>query len=88
MNTEKLIKFLNEKWGSKPCPMCGSNNWIVSDKIYELREFNDGNLVIGSGPIFPVVPVSFNNCGNSVFINALMSGAIEKQNVEPIDNNN
>lgn len=83
MNTDKLINHLNEKWKSQPCPMCGSNSWNVSDKIYELREFHDGNLVIGSGSIFPVVPVSCNNCGNSIFVNALMSGAIEKSNVEP-----
>lgn len=82
MNTEKLINHLNEKWG-KPCPMCGSNNWNVSDKIYELREFHDGNLIIGSGPIFPVVPVSCNNCGNSIFVNALVSGAIERPKEEP-----
>lgn len=83
MNTENFIQHLNTTWGEKPCPMCGSNNWTVSDKIYELREFHDGNLVIGSGPIYPVIPVSCNNCGNSVFVNALISGAIEKPTSEP-----
>lgn len=83
MNIEKIIAHLNEKWGNRPCPMCGSNSWNVSDKIYELREFHGGNLVLGNGPIFPVVPVSCNNCGNSVFINAILSGAIDRQNVQP-----
>ena len=82
VNIEKVIQHLNSKWGNRPCPMCGSNSWNVSDKVYELREFHGGNLVLGSGPIFPVIPVSCNNCGNSVMVNALMSGAIERQNTE------
>ncbi len=78
MNTEKFISHLNQKWGNKPCPMCGSSNWNVSDTVYELREFHGGNLVLGNGPIIPIVPVTCTNCGNSIFVNALMSGAIEK----------
>jgi hypothetical protein len=78
MNTEKALRHLNEKWGQKNCPMCGINNWNVSDKIFELREFNNGNLVVGKeSTIFPVFPVSCNNCGNSIFVNALIAGAIE-----------
>ena len=82
INIEKVIQQLNSKWENRPCPMCGSNSWNVSDKVYELREFHGGNLVIGSGPIFPVIPVSCNNCGNSVMVNALMAGAIERHNTE------
>jgi len=82
-NVEKVIQHLNQKWGSRPCPMCGSNSWNVSDKIYELREFQEGHLVIGNGPIFPVIPVSCNNCGNSVMVNALLSGAIDRSSLGP-----
>jgi len=62
--------------------MCGSNNWYVSDKVYELREFHNGSIVLGSGPIFPVIPATCNNCGNTVMVSALKAGAIEKPNVE------
>ena len=79
-NIEKVIEHLNLKWGNRSCPMCESNSWNVSDKIYELREFHGGNLVIGSGPIFPVIPVSCSNCGNSLFVNAILAGAVEKRN--------
>ncbi|MGJ8593073.1 MAG: hypothetical protein ACSHXF_11015 [Aquaticitalea sp.] len=82
VNIENIIKHLNLKWGSRPCPMCGSNGWNVSDNVYELREFHGGNLVLGNGPIYPIIPVSCNNCGNSVMVNALMAGAIERPNVE------
>lgn len=56
VNIEKFIQHLNEKWGNKPCPMCNSKGWNVSDNVYELREFHGGNLVLGNGPIFPVIP--------------------------------
>ncbi|MBL87730.1 MAG: hypothetical protein CMO82_13885 [Winogradskyella sp.] len=80
---EKVIQHLNEKWGNRPCPMCQTNSWTVSDTVYELREFHGGNVVLGSGPIYPIVPVSCNNCGNSVLVNALQAGAIERPKVEP-----
>ncbi|MGF7028451.1 hypothetical protein [Sphingobacterium sp. HSC-15S19] len=78
INLEGVIQHLNEKWGNRPCPMCGSNSWNVSDNVYELREFHGGDLVLGNGPILPVIPVTCNNCGNSILVNALMSRAIER----------
>lgn len=77
-NSEKFLSHLKEKWGGRPCPLCGIGNWNVSDSVYELREFHDGNLVLGSGPIVPVVPVTCSNCGNTIMVNALLSGAVEQ----------
>ncbi len=75
--SEKFINHLKEKWGGRPCPQCGVGNWGVSDTVYELREFNQGNFVIGGVPIMPVIPVTCNNCGNTILVNAMLSGAIE-----------
>jgi len=83
INIQNVIKHLSEKWGNQSCPMCGSNDWNVSDTIYELRKYHGGNLIIGGGPILPIVPIICNNCGNSIFINAIISGAIDRPNVEP-----
>lgn len=81
LNGEKLIKFINNKWRNQLCPMCGQRVWNVSDKIFEIREFNDGNMVIG-GPdssIMPVIPITCNNCGNTILINALVAELVEKE---------
>lgn len=78
VDAEKLINHLNEKWKNHPCPMCAANSWSLSDKVFELREYHGGNIVLGSGPIYPVMPVTCTNCGNTVMINAIISGAIEK----------
>ena len=72
----KMIAHLSEKWNrDNICPLCGSNEWVISPKILELREFHDGNLVI-EGPtyIYPVIPVSCKNCGNVLLISATISG--------------
>lgn len=84
--TEKLNKHLQEKW--KPpvaCGVCGANDWNISGEIYEFREFHQGNMVIGGSAIIPVIPVTCNNCGNTVFINPLVAGLdiSKKENMKP-----
>lgn len=63
--------------------MCESIIWIVTDKVYEFREFNEGNESLENCSIFPVVPVSYNECENSIMINGLISAAIKLKNDEP-----
>lgn len=74
--SEKIIKHLSDKWKGRSCPMCGAGNWNVSDKVFEIREFHDGNLVLGSGPIIPLVPVTCDNCGNVILVNAIVAGSV------------
>lgn len=78
-NGDKIIRFLEERWKGAGCPMCGGKEWRVSEKYFELREFNDGNLMLGgpNGAVMPVIPVTCNICGNTVFINALNTGLLE-----------
>ena len=66
--TSKLLSQLNDwRKSSKPCVICGQSSWAVNDTIFELREFNEGNLVIGEKcAIMPLVPVICNNCGNTL----------------------
>ena len=75
-SSEKAIAFLQRKWGVKPCPMCGQGPWTVQDKVFQLSEYNSGNLVVG-GPLIPVIPVSCSNCGHTVLVNAIISGAVQ-----------
>jgi hypothetical protein len=75
LDTEKFIAFIGQKWDGRSCPMCGSGPWSVQDKVFQLTEFSDGNMVIG-GPVIPVVPVTCNNCGYTVVVSAILAGAI------------
>jgi hypothetical protein len=82
VKSEKIIQHLSTKWKGRSCPMCGTGNWNVSDKVFELREFHDGNLVLGSGPIVPIIPVTCDNCGNVVLVNAIVAGAVTPEKKE------
>jgi predicted nucleic-acid-binding Zn-ribbon protein len=73
----KLITHLNLKWGKQSCPMCKSGTWAVSDKVMELREFFNGDLVAG-GTLQPVIPVNCTNCGYTVLVNAILSNVIDR----------
>lgn len=76
---KEIIDFLNEKWHGTTCPLCGGREWTVSEEIFELREFNDGNMVIGgNSKILPVIPVTCKNCGNTVFISAISTGLLKE----------
>ena len=77
IDSERLIKHLKEKWKGVPCPYCNSKEWSIDNKIYELREYNDGNFIVGGqSVILPIVPVVCINCGNTVFINPIISKLI------------
>ena len=81
MEPSKIIKHLNDKWQGCACPYCGGSEWNVGGKIFELREFNKGDLFIG-GPnssILPVTPVICSKCGNTVFINTIIAGLAEDE---------
>jgi hypothetical protein len=58
-DTDKVIAFLREKWGTAGCPQCKHDNWVVQDKVFELREFTGGKLVVGA-----------TNCGNTLAADA------------------
>lgn len=68
-----LIDKLNQIWPApRKCPVCQNQQWNISDTIFELREFQEGNLLIGGDSrIYPVITVTCMNCGNTLFLNAL-----------------
>jgi predicted nucleic-acid-binding Zn-ribbon protein len=72
----KGVDWLNNKWdGPKICPVCKSNNWNVSERPVELREFHRGGLTIG-GPIYPLLAVTCQVCGNTILFNAIVAGLV------------
>lgn len=75
LNGEKLLNELMIKWRGKTCPFCGGN-WVISEKIFELREFQNGDVVLG-GIIQPVVSITCESCGNTVLVNPLVLNVME-----------
>lgn len=75
---QKFVDFLNEKWDGRGCPVCGKGPWSVSDDIFEIRDYNNGNIILGGGAIIPIIPVTCLNCGNTIFVNAILAGAVKQ----------
>ena len=75
----KLNSFVQSKW--KPpytCSCCGANNWNITQEVYQLTTFAGGAMIVG-GPIVPLAPVTCNNCGNTILLNALIAGIVDPQ---------
>ena len=76
IDAQKLIEYLKEKWQGAACPMCRQSKWMVKEKVFELREFSEGNLLVG-GSVMPILPVICANCGNTILVNAITGGLID-----------
>ncbi|MGN4997040.1 hypothetical protein [Aeromonas sp. 61P] len=81
-DSKKIISFLSNKWKGRGCPMCNSGPWNVPDNTFQLMEFHGGNLVMG-GPLIPVIPVSCENCGHTILVNAIIAGVVEPESPSP-----
>lgn len=79
------LNKLNEyKDKRRSCSICGNNNWILNDAIFEVREFTEGNLVVGGGlSIMPLIAVSCTTCGHTRFISAIKLGLVQPSSSEP-----
>lgn len=76
----KLFEQLKSKGQPPNCSICGKNNWSVSDTIFELREFQGGNLIVGKGQnIYPVLPLTCLDCGQTIFLNPIILGILDPQ---------
>lgn len=77
VNVEQVKTHIDQKWGPAGCQMCHQGNWVVSDRVFEMREFVGGGLKVGGGPIIPVIPVTCDNCGRTVLINAVVAKIVD-----------
>ena len=82
--SEDKVKIVIDKLnmdskGGITCPVCGEHLWVVNKELMELRNFNNGSIVLGEGSsVMPVVTLSCAKCGLTLFFNALQLGVVEK----------
>ena len=76
LNMEEFIAQLNAKWKIGVCPMCGKKEWNVVPDIHTLLGVDEeGNMTYG-GKFIPLVAVVCKNCGNTVFVNPIVTGVV------------
>jgi len=73
---QRFNEWLRTKWHHGACPVCQTNSYTAGSAIFQMFEFAGGGLRLGGGPIYPVIPVVCANCGYTVFINAIVAGAL------------
>lgn len=74
---DKFAAWLNERATLiGKCTLCGERRWIIIDELLEVRPFTGGGLTVG-GSLYPFVGVACQNCGNTQFVSAILSGVIE-----------
>ena len=79
---QKVISHITDKTQGRPivCPICSHNQWIVNNVITEMREFQNGNFIIGGdSSIMPFVSLTCNHCAHTLFINAILAGIVSPQ---------
>ena len=77
LNRERLIKNINEKWKRKNCPMCEKNNWFIDENIVTVLKVDDKKDVKIGEQFDPLVSFTCMECGNVLFVNPLVIGALE-----------
>lgn len=82
INQEKLIKHINSTWMTKTCPYCGKNDWNLGDNIVSAINIGDNKELCIGGKFQPLIPVTCNVCGNTVFVNALVAKAVDMDEEE------
>lgn len=74
---EKFLNEINAKWKNKNCPMCSHNNWnIDGNMVAPMRLSDKGGIELG-GQIMPLVALTCMHCGNVLFVNPLVIGALD-----------
>jgi len=78
---EQVQSKLQELVGKAPkCSVCDLSQWVVSDTVFELREFQGGSLMLGGDAIIlPVISMTCSNCGNTIFFNAITLGVLSSK---------
>jgi RNase P subunit RPR2 len=64
------------------CASCKNNSFLISDRLFEIREFNAGNLVIGGdSTLLPLVILTCEKCGHTIMLNAIKLGIVDSEKV-------
>ena len=75
IDQQRVAAHVKMKWQGRPCPMCTSGTFIPVNRVHELRELNEGS---STGKLMAVIPVICNNCGNTVLVNCVAAGFLDR----------
>jgi hypothetical protein len=73
-----IVRQLDKFWkGYRKCPACQNvTKWEIGG-ILELRNYNEGNVILG-GAVTPVLTLVCSTCGGTQFFNAVKLGLVDR----------
>jgi predicted nucleic-acid-binding Zn-ribbon protein len=78
--TKKVIANFDKTWaGPKVCPVCKHEDWVIAERVYELREYHGKGVFETSGSVIPFIVISCTYCGNTRFFNAIIMDVMKPQ---------
>ena len=72
-----FIKWLEARWGSAHKCICGHDDWLVSDKVFELKEYH--HELTQHSVVQPVIAVICKHCGHTVYVNAIVANVVQAE---------
>ena len=75
--TKKAFSWLKLKLRVRTCPMCGEEDFGLSESIYAMPLSGSG--AINLSECAPAIAMLCSNCGYMRFFNALMAGVVKQQ---------
>jgi hypothetical protein len=74
-----IIRKIQAAWNNNKaiCPICQEITKKEIAGIMELRDYHEGDFIVGGG-VTPVVTVICSKCGSTHFFNAIKLGIVDK----------
>lgn len=77
LDEKKLLDVINEKWKTKNCLLCASNNWSINSDIMTLVGVGSDKALQLGGKFIPLIAITCNECGNTILVNPLAIKCID-----------
>lgn len=84
---QKVIQWVKEKYDQTAgivCSVCQKKKWTIGDDLVMPSVFKDNAVQIG-GVGYPQAMLLCNNCGHTIFINAVRVGLIPEVEAQDTD---
>jgi hypothetical protein len=73
---DKVLAYLNQKLAGRGCPVCGitADRWRVEPNVFGIPVVEWLPGLPNANRTLPTIVMVCENCGNTVFISAVMAG--------------
>ena len=75
----QVVRWLQARGaGPRECTVClQRNNWVVADDLVTPLPYQRADEVAAASGSYPQAMVVSENCGNTIYLNAVMIGVVE-----------